>query len=110
MVSANEESGAVRIIPPLSGLNISIFRINESVFSSGTPAVHMDASISAKSAYCSSNEGIYSDRSCGVAVSNIEISSGYWAMIVSTFEPTPAKYEFVIYSSPKLNIRCYPML
>jgi calpain-7 len=101
MVASN---GAVT--PPSNGLNISLFPLSAAAFAAAlrASAPCVDPASSSKTAARSSNEGVYSDRTCGAALPRADLAAGCWALVASTFEPTPAAFQLTVYSSAPLGM------
>lgn len=100
-------NGEKKSIPPSNAMNISIFPVPEPVYNSLMSNVTtraIEPIFTPKMAHISSNGGVYSDRSCGVSISKTDVGAGCWAIVISTFDPTPAEYELTFFSSVELNL------
>ena len=99
-------------IPPLDAMNISLFSISSQAYNAATSPTRLptysclNVNCSPKTSVKSSNGGIYSDRNCGVFIPNCEIAAGYWAIVVSTFDPAESEFSFNIYSSVPIDLYC----
>lgn len=82
--------------PP--SLNVSVFACNE--------RGQIDVSFFVvERSVATSNEGVYTNPSCGVATGHFNVDVGWcYCVVPSMFEPLNGEYKIILYSTSKLNI------
>lgn len=112
MVRAVSGSDKPMVVPPSAAMNISLFSINSHAFNAAISPTCLptyrclNANFSPKTSTTSSNGGVYSDKNCGVSIPQCELAAGYWAIVVSTFDPAESEFSFSIHSSVPVELYC----
>jgi hypothetical protein len=96
-------AGVYSEVIPHTALNLSIFEVSTQSRPLQKSGALSDKN-NPKSAFSSSNNGVYTDRPCGVAIQKIVLPAGSWALVPSTYDPVVANYKLRVWTDLPITI------